>query len=97
MTKINIIFEDALDDADIIIVPDEIADRIEDICQEFLDWVPAAQDDEYYTLIDGEKCFVAETDGFIKWLNFNYCKKSQKAYVLQRNTNYCPEYKSIEF
>ena len=97
MTKINIVFDDMFEDADIIAIPDEIASQINAIGQEFLDWVLYANDSDYWTLINGQKCAVAETDGFIKWLNSYHCKELEKAYVLKRNTNYCSLYKTIEF
>ena len=97
MTKINIIFDDDFDDVDIIMVPDEIVSKIEEIGQEFLDWIPSAKDSDYWTIVNGRKCLVAETDGFIKWLNSFYCQKLEKAYVIARNTNYCPKHKIINF
>ena len=97
MKKINIVFDDVFDDADILVIPDEIFSRIEEIGQEFLDWVPQAEDPDYWTMIDGRRCAVAETDGFIKWLNATYCKDLPKAFVVARNTNYEPSLKIIEF
>ena len=97
MTKINIVFDNLFDDADIIAVPDEIAFKIEAIGQEFLDWVPTAEDREYWEVIDGRRYVVAETDGFIKWINACYCKETEKAYVVTRNTNFCPQYKILAF
>ncbi len=97
MTKVNIVFDGFLDDADIIAIPDEIASKIKAISQEFLDWAPNAKDSEYWTIIDGRKCLVIETDGFIKWINSNYCLTTEKAYVVAQNTTYCPQYKTIEF
>lgn len=97
MTKINIVFDNVLEDADIIIVPDEIATKIEMIGQQFLDWVPNANDSDYWTIIDGRKCSVAETNGFIKWLNCHYCLDAEKARIIKKNTNYDPNYKILEF
>ena len=97
MKRINIVFDDAFDDADILEIPDEIFSRIEEIGQEFLDWVPQAEDLDYWTMIDGRRCAVAETDGFIKWLNATYCKDLEKALAVARNTNYEPSLKTIEF
>lgn len=97
MTKVNIVFDGIFEDADIIAIPDEIAPKIEEMGQEFLEWVPNAEDSDYWMFIDGRKYLVAETSGFIKWLNSYYCSKEEKAYVLKRNTNYCPQYKMIEF
>lgn len=97
MIKVNIVFDNDFEDADIIAIPDEIASEIDTITQEFLDWVPRASDSDYWTIIDGRKCSVAETDGFIKWLNSCYCAKTEKAYVVARNTNYCSQYKVVDF
>ena len=97
MTKVNVIFDNSFDDADIIAIPDEIASRIETIGQEFLDWVLTAKNSDYWVNMDGQKCLVIETDGFIKWLNSRYCSNIEEAYLVTRNTNSCPLYKSLEF
>lgn len=97
MTKVNIVFDDIFDDVDIIAVPDEIIPEIEKIAQEFFDWIPTTKDSDYWTIIDEKTYMIAETDGFIKWLNTFYCKNTHKAYVVERNTDYCPQYKIIEF
>ena len=97
MKKVNIIFDDVLEDVDIIAVPDEVEAVIESLGQEFLNWIPETDDSDYWTIINGKKCNIAETDGFIKWLNSTYCFKKEKAYVLERNTIYCDQYKIIEF
>lgn len=97
MTNVNIIFDNLLDDADIIAVPDEIAFEIEELGQRFLHWIPHSEDKEYWTTINGQKCAVAETDGFIKWLNSYYFSDEGRAYVVARNTGYCPQYRIVEF
>ncbi len=97
MKKVNIVFDDIFDDADIIAIPDEILSHIEEIGQVFLDWVPTAEDPDYWKLINGRKCTIAETDGFIKWINATYCKTLEKCYVLARNTDYDPTLKIIAF
>ncbi len=97
MTKVNIVFDGVLDDADIIAIPDKIAPKIEAIGQEFLDWVSNANDSDYWVIIEGKKYSVAETSGFIKWLNTCYCSKIEEAYIVNKNTTYCPQYPTIEF
>ena len=97
MKKVNVVFDNDLNDVDIIAIPDAILSKIEAIGQEFLDWVPNEKDNDYWTIIDGRRYSVAETDGFIKWLNSCYCSKTDKAYVVAKNTNYLPQYKTIEF
>ncbi len=97
MQRVNMVFDDALDDVDIIVVPDETASEIEAIGQAFLQWLPTATDDAYRTVIDGHVCPVAETDGFVKWLNARHCLGAEKAYIEVQHTHYCPQYKTVEF
>ena len=97
MVEINIVFENELNDVDIIAIPDEIALDIDKICQEFFNWLPSAKGNDYWTIIDGKKYNVAETVGFIKWLNSSYCQGTEKAYIVKEHTNYCLDNESIEF
>lgn len=97
MTNINLVFDGNLDDADIIAVPDEIVSIIEEIGAEFLRWVSTAEDSDYWTIIDGRRCVVAETNGFIKWINSCYCNETEKACIVARNIKFCPDYRIIEF
>ncbi len=97
MRKVNIVFDDIFADADIIAIPEEIFSHIEEIGQEFLHWVPTAEDPDYWKLINGRKCTIAETDGFIKWMNATYCKTLEKCYVVASNTNHDPTLKIIKF
>ena len=97
MKKVNIVFDDIFDDADIIAIPDEIFSHIEEIGQNFLHWVPTAENPDYWKLINGRKCAIAETDGFIKWINVTYCKDLENCYVVARNTDYDSTLKTIEF
>ena len=96
MKEINVVFDGILDDVDIITVPDAVEAEIDEIGQEFLDWLPTANESEYWMVLDGKKLIVAETEGFVKWLNNNHCE-IEKAHVVERNTNYNPENKSVEF
>ncbi|MBR4057087.1 MAG: hypothetical protein IKK00_02990 [Oscillospiraceae bacterium] len=97
MKKVNIVFDDIFDDADIIAIPDEIFSHIEEIGQIFLHWVPTAEDPDYWKLINGRKCTITETDGFIKWINTTYCNDLEKCYVVARSTDYDPTLEIIEF
>ena len=97
MTKVNIVYDDFFDGADIIAIPDELVSKIEAIGQEFLYWAPQATDSDYWVIIDGRRICTTETKGFIKWLNSNYCANTEKAYIVSQNTNYNPEYPIIEF
>lgn len=93
----NVLYEDDVDDVDIISVPYHIATRMSVLTQEFLDWLPNAVDDIYWTMIDGRKCSVCETEGFVKWLNENYCENNQMVTIVKEHTQYVREYSSVEF
>lgn len=97
MVKVNVVFDEIFEDADIISVPECIAATIESLGQVFLDWIPNAKDNDYWTVIAEKKYAVAETDGFVKWLNTYYCSPNEKAYIIEQHTNYCPLYKTINF
>jgi len=102
MIKVNVIYDNILDDADIIAVSDEIASNIEKLGQVFLRWVTsteAALEPEYYrfTNENGETSVVAETVGFIKWLNERYSPQDEPAYIITANTNYQEGLLNIEF
>jgi hypothetical protein len=97
MVKVNIVFDDIFDDADIIAIPDELFLQIEEIGQAFLHWVLTTEDPDYWKLINGRKCIIAETDGFIKWMNTTYCKDLEKCFVVARNTGYDSALKIIGF
>ena len=52
MTNVNLVYDGSFDDADIIAVPDELVSIIEELGQNFLHWVPTAEDYDYWTIID---------------------------------------------
>ena len=97
MAKINIVFENDFEDADIISIPDYLLPTIVEIGQKFLNWIPSADDNDYFTIIAGRQYFVAETDGFVKWLNTYDCRDTEKAFVVSSHTNIGSEYKTLEF
>ncbi|MCI9642618.1 hypothetical protein [Parabacteroides goldsteinii] len=95
MTNFNIVFDEFSEDVDIIAIPDELVPKIGTIGQEFLYWILDTKDSDYWEIIDGLKYCIAETKGFIKWLNSNYCANTEKAYIVAQNTNYNPEYQIL--
>lgn len=97
MVYFNVLYENDKEDVDIISVPDYIAVRMYFLSQEFLDWLPNAINDIYWTIIDGRKCSVCETDGFVKWLNDNYCKNNQQVTIIKKHVRLVNEYNTIEF
>ena len=99
MIKINIRYDDVNDDVDIIAVPTEISNNLDKIVRDFLEWLPTAplNDSDYWVFIGEKRVSNCETEGFVKWLNNNYCANQENAVIVCQHTNYHPEYKSIEF
>lgn len=97
MVKINIIYDD-FEDVDIITIPDSISTKIETFAQQFCDWLSSPEaDGDYYTIIDGRKCAICETEGFVNWLNRTICTGEEKAEIIQEHVKYIPEYDLVEF
>ena len=92
MIYFNILFDGCENDVDIICVPYSIASEMNVLAQKFLDWLPNADDKIYWTIINNRKVSVCETDGFIKWINENYCKTIPKSYVVIRHSKICNEH-----
>ena len=100
MTKMeyfNILYEGDKEDVDIICVPDFIASEIGIVSQLFLEWLPNADSKMYWTTIDGHECSVCETEGFVKWINKQYCENKQKAFIVEQHVSLIKEYRTVEF
>lgn len=97
MVSFNILYENDTNDVDIICVPDTIANEMHILAQMFLDWLPNAEDEMYWSTENNRRISVCETDGFIKWLNENYCRSIPKVYVVTQHTQFHKEYDVIEF
>ena len=97
MIYFNVLYEGDKDDVDIICMPNNIAEKISALSQKFLDWLPIADSDIYWQILDGHKCSICETDGFVKWLNENYCKNSQKVSIIKQHVKFVNKYNTIEF
>lgn len=99
MIKVNILFDDEYEDTDIIVVPKELSDKIATLANEFLHWTGPKDDKDYWGVDEKGNYFeIAETVGFIKWLNTFYCKGEKKAYVVAQHIAYdFNDYPTIEF
>lgn len=97
MTNINIVFEYDFNDVDIIAIPSEISYKIIELGQEFLDWHGPKDDPDYWGVENGRTYQIAETVGFVKWLNMFHCLNEKKAYIVTQHTDYNPEYLSLDF
>ena len=99
MKKINIVFDDEFDDVDILLVPDDIADNIENVVQEFFNWVEIPENRKRFVvrIIDGYEIISFATEEFIWWLNEIKIQTPPKAEILIQHTKYIPDYPSAEF
>lgn len=100
MERLNIIYDDDMDDVDIIAIPKEMCREIENSVKRFMEWLmeSAPKDDEdYWITINGKQFSNLETVGFVKWLNTYYCNNSSKVFIVEQHTSYCSQFKSIEF
>jgi hypothetical protein len=98
MQKVNVVFDDVFDDADIILIPDKIERNLRDIVNQFFAWSKDTDDPAYWTVINGKKVGVLETRGFIDWINnFHLKNNKEKALILEQHTNYNPIYPLIEW
>ena len=115
MKYINVLYDYLLDEsgnvidannADILLVPNYVCENIDEIVQEFFDWVdtevvnsPKETYPGYWvTLSDGDKCLGVNSDHFVDWINKRYffCEKKE-ALVSKVNTIYNPQYPSAKF
>ena len=98
MRKFNLIYECDNNHVDIISVPDRIAEDIENLSQLYLDWLPADDDPHYQWTYWGERRIPVKGGAdFIFWLNSNYCKTAETAYVEISDVQYDPQFPIIEF
>ena len=99
MRSVNLLFEEEYDDVDIISVPDEIADNIDDVAQLFFKWlwIPENRQHFYVTLPDGKEALGIDTKEFLWWLNHVFLSSGKKAEIILQHTKYQPEYPTAYF
>lgn len=91
---------------DIVLVPDFVCDRLDEIVQKFFDWcdeeVRLAEKSRYpeFWVQDkaGDWCMSVGTEHFIRWLNERYfdCEQ-QKSELIKKDTEYEPKYPTALF
>lgn len=99
MKKINVVYDGCMDDVDIIQVPDVVAENIEDITQEFFDWMSSTCDHGFWKKDNkGNQYLECETEAFIDWINKEFSDKcNENASIILQHTEYNKEYPSAEF
>ena len=99
MRKVIVLFDEQYDDVDILVVPERIAENINYYGQSYCRWLESPEvDPKLCTIVNGVKCTILETEGFVGWLNSNVIKDDEeKATILQTNTVFCEGYPVVEF
>ena len=85
MKKINLVFDECYEDADILLVPDFVFNTADAWSSKYGNWLVS----------QGEH--VMESKGFVEWLNKFYCTENNKACILQQHITVDPDEKAIEF
>ena len=99
MKHINIVYDDVFDDADILLVPDFIADHITAFVKQFWKWLSIPENQPGFVLPNekGEIIFNIDTEEFLWWLNNVAIDSDVKAVIVKRHTLFVPEYPTAEF
>ena len=97
MKRINLIYECAYNDVDILCVPDYVADNIEYVEREFLHWINNKSLPHRFKKKDraGNTTIMLETGEFIWWLNNLFITNGERASIIEMHGYYRPEYPSI--
>ena len=94
MKYVNIVFEDDINDSDLILVPDYVASDLVKYSQAFFDWLS----DSPKKMFGSVSYIECETEDFLYWLNHYVIKPDEeKAKVVLQHVRYNPLYKSLEF
>lgn len=99
MRPINIVYEGCYDHVDVVLVPDEIANSIESVVQEFFCWLTIPENNNRFMVPHerwGEVLMIG-TKEFIWWLNYVRLPDGEKATILQQNTTFVDAYPTAEF
>jgi len=85
MRKINLVFDEVYDDADILLVPDWVA-------EEAWHWPM-----RYGTWLVAQGRIDMETEGFVEWLNAQIDSEAEKVRILQQHVTVSAAEPSIDF
>ena len=99
MRLVNLLFDEEYENVDILSVPDDIADNIDNIAQEFTRWIwfPENRQQFMVTLSDGKECLSFDTKEFLWWLNNIFLSPGQTAAIYLQHTSFHPEHPTANF
>ena len=85
---INVFYDDDVNYVDIIFIPDYIGKDIEDLQEDFFDWLfDENNNHKYWIIVQGEKVACEYgTQAFVDWINNKLFKgKKEKVYIIKKN------------
>ena len=99
MKKINIVFDDNYENIDILSVPNNIAESIEQVVREFNVWLSIPENSRRFLVNYADEIEVLDinTEEFIWWLNNVRIVGIEKATIVEQHTSFVPTYPIAEF
>ena len=85
MVRINLVYDDVFDDADILLVPEWVAEQAYYWPMRYGEWLIS------------QGCHNMETDAFVEWLNQQIIHDDEKALILMQHVSVNPENPRIDF
>ena len=99
MEKVIVIYDEHYNDVDVLGIPSKIVKNIIDLGKMYCEWLYSHHNDpQFCTVVNGVKCTILETEGFVNWLNFTVLKDdAEKATILETNVQFREGYPIVEF
>ena len=99
MKRINMIFDNEYESADILLVPDQIADEIDKVVWDFNIWLKNSEQAQRFavTAANNKTYLNINTEDFIWWLNNIKLVGDERAQLEQQFVPYIPAYPIAEF
>ena len=98
MKKINLVFGYEYKHADILLVPNAIADDLDAVVQEFFRWIGnPANNKRFLVPHNGEMVLSVGTDEFLWWINRYKTTDEDAAVILERDTRAVRDYPTADF
>ena len=94
-----ILFDGMENDADLLFVPDGIAEQIDDIAHQFFRWAadPASVHDFWVTHPSGRKVLALDTKEFVWYLNHHVITSGERAEIVAQHIPYNSKYPTAYF
>lgn len=97
MQRINIVYGEEYSDVDIILVPNIVAENLEKVGQEFLDW-SGQEGSDCWKMIDGRKICCVDTEDFMRWIDKKYfIREHCKTSIVKQHTTLDTTLPRVEF